>query len=171
MKKKTVLLVLGIVILLIVLFFVCRACYIRAAIRTFNEHAQLPIGIAVPEENLTDTDLYMQTEGFGCYTLDGGDIKYIISGYPDCLDPYHTTDIEFDGTEYSIFGISVGDSFSEKAERIMIKFGYHTVGRPLTDSYRTYRKGKLSITFSIENDHIVKISVHLKTTNHRGIQF
>lgn len=166
-KKYFILSALAVIILVIVAAVSLRINNTWSAIRKLNLNSDLPIGIGILEGDFPDISAYERTDGFGCYELAGNGIVYGISGFPDVTDDYRTTNITITSAEFSVFGISVGDRFSEETENILRKAGL----TKNEDRILSFEKGKLSITFQLKGEMIQSIRIYLSSTNRRGVHF
>ena len=63
------------------------------AVDQLNKNSELPFGLTLPKEDLGDASAYWQGGGWGCESLFDDDIDMLLSGYPDCQDAYHITEI------------------------------------------------------------------------------
>lgn len=96
------------------------------AIDQLNKNSDLPYALTLPKAELGDASAYWQGGGWGCESIYDDDIDMLLSGYPDCLDEYHITEIHLLTPKYSIFGLRVGDA-PERAGELLEPKGYELV--------------------------------------------
>ena len=78
-----------------------------SALEQANRHLDTPFSLAMPaEEAEKHATQYRYGGGFGGFTLENQDARYMLSGYPDVLDAYHVTEIRLLSTKYHIFGVT-----------------------------------------------------------------
>ncbi len=143
----------------------------KQMIEDFNKHATLPFGLAVLEEELGDITEYEYLGGFGCYRLEKDDISYEIRGFPDVLDDYRTTAVHFTSSAFSIYGIHVGDAYTEEIADIILSFDFMEAETTDPDRYIQFENDKFSIHFTLENGIITEISARLESTNKNNVVF
>ena len=142
------------------------------AIDQLNQNSDLPFPLALPENELGDISAYQRIDGYGCWGLEDADATITISGYPDCLDAYHVTDIRFRTTRYSVFGVRIGDIAKDAVERLKSE-GYVRV--PDTSDL-AYTKDGVVIRLEYSDTEgrqltVSVLTVYLLTTNVEDVNF
>ncbi len=155
--------------LLVVLIVAVKSCVEKNVIQDFNDSAALPIALGTPETELDDVSAYEKVEGFGCYRLQDDGLSYELSGYPDVLSGYHVTGITVTSGDYEIYGVRVGSAYPEDQLALMKSHGFTPSDG--TRASRKFENGKLSVTFQLQENTVVGITVALRTTNITGVQF
>ena len=88
-----------------------------SALEQANRHLDTPFSLAMPaEEAEKHATQYRYGGGFGGFTLENQDARYMLSGYPDVLDAYHVTEIRLLSTKYHIFGVTLYDELQDALE-------------------------------------------------------
>ncbi len=146
------------------------------AVNQLNKNSDLPFGLTQPEAELEDTDTYRQGGGWGCRSIFDDDIDILLSGYPDCLDEYHITEIRLLTPKYSIFGIHVGDA-PERAGELLEPKGYELVPDVRgwgVDAYYLKDGVFIYLEFGYLEDGqkvISGLTAYVLTTNIEGVDF
>ena len=143
----------------------------KRIISEFNQNASLPFALAISDDSLGDVSEYTYCGGFGCYALEKEGIAYGISGFPDVIDDYHITSVTLTSSAYAVYGIRTGDAYSESIEDIMRSFDFKTVKATDTNDLKAFGNDKLLVQFTLEENIITSIYVHLETTNKHKIVF
>jgi hypothetical protein len=117
----------------------------------------------VPEKELQNIDEYVKVEGFGCYSLENGDVTFRLGGYPDTLDEYHIIQYEIKSSKYTLMGLQVGCSL-DRVHEVMEQNGYK-----LND--HTYKKNGVGITIFSSNDVVTSFFVYVETTNIHNVVY
>lgn len=170
-----------IAIALLLLLSVC-ACSLteeelrERAVDQLNKNSDLPFGLTQPKEDLGDASAYRQGGGWGCESLFDDDIDMLLSGYPDCQDAYHITEIRLMTPKYSIFGLRVGDA-PERARELLLPVGYELVPDVRGTGEEAYylKDGVfLHMEFGYQEDGqkiISELTAYVLTTNVEGVDF
>lgn len=174
-RVRTLLAALVILFFTVALLVCLKSCTdkrnTKQMIDEFNDHASLPFGLAIPEENLGDITEFEYIGGFGCYLLEKEDISYEISGFPDVLDDYHTTAIRFTSSAYAIYGIHTGDIYTKNLADRMMDFDFMKAETTNPERDIRFENDKLSIHFTLENGIITEIYARLESTNKNHVIF
>jgi len=83
------------------------------AIDEINAAMSLPFKLTLPEKDLEYDDEYTMEPGFGCYVLRKDGLIIFVSGWPDVTDSYHVTEYRITGSDYGVFGISIGSALDD----------------------------------------------------------
>ncbi len=143
----------------------------KRVISEFNQNAKLPMALGISDDILGDVSDYTYLGGFGCYALEKEGITYRISGYPDAIDAYHTTSVTLTSSAYAVYGIHVGDTYSEATEDIMKSFDFKEMNPKENGYVKAFENDKLLVQFTLEGNTITNICVHLETTNKHKVIF